>query len=45
MKTETVVVGALVWALVIWLLFTHWEWGVSVLLVLLILQGHQGWRR
>lgn len=42
MRTDAVVVGVLVWAVVIWLLFAHWEWGVSVLLILLLIQGHQG---
>lgn len=44
MKTETVVVGALMWAVVTWLLFTHWEWGVSVLLIMILIGGHQGRR-
>ncbi|WP_264021085.1 hypothetical protein [Mycolicibacterium canariasense] len=28
--------GGLVVAVIVWLLFTHWQWGVSVLLILIL---------
>ena len=43
MRTDAAVVGALVLGVIVWLLFAHWEWGVSVLLLLIIAnQGTQG---
>ena len=42
-RTDAAVVGALVLGVIVWLLFAHWEWGVSVLLLLIIAnQGTQG---
>lgn len=37
MNRETALVaGCAVMAVIVWLLFTHWQWGVSVLLILIL---------
>lgn len=44
MSRETsLVVGGCVVAAIIWLLFAHWQWGVAVLLFLIL--ANQGARR
>ena len=40
------VVGAVMLGVIVWLLLAHWQWGVSVLLLLILTnQGLQGRRR